>query len=557
MATTMTEKPDVSRLQFQPWEWLRWSGMCYAVILVCHLPMVWLQFQRAWQIDSYRYYPFLLLAIVGLSIHRWWSLPERPVYRPTWSSVATLLVGLCLLAGAVAVRSPWLGTVSAFVSLMGVLLSFGVAVALRLLPVWLLLWLLLPLPFRLDQRLALAIQDLTSKGGSQLLDLWGLDHVLAGFVLELPGRQLPVEELGGGIASLFIAISTAAVLAVWLRRGILHGCLLVASSVLWGIGTNMVGVALTVMFLADGRMGAMTEASHWWFGTGLFVALLILLFSTDGLLLFLFESPFMEPIDDDIEEPQTTSSGVSNVSSGAAGPRLGVCLLAAGSLAACAWQVIAWESYGMQSGVSAQPVAASGSTAGVSWSDVLTAESLPPLQGDWRSTDFATVVRPMDSDLGRFALAWRYARERDEAVLSVEFPFESWQEPARVYDVRGWEIESRQVLTEEEGAEPLLEVRMRDGGGRRGYLLVRQFTEWGEAIPPPADSGWSLAAWFQSLGEQILKRFGNSEPMPVMVKISLLITGDLPLDQERQAEVRRAFRLSVEDIIGLLWQKEA
>jgi hypothetical protein len=45
--------------------------------------------------------------------------------------------------------------------------------------------------------------------------------------------------------------------------------------------------------------------------------------------------------------------------------------------------------------------------------------------------------------------------------------------------------------------------------------------------------------------------------MPATVKISLLITGDLPLDEERQAEVRRAFQLSVDDIIELLWQKEA
>jgi hypothetical protein len=202
-------------------------------------------------------------------------------------------------------------------------------------------------------------------------------------------------------------------------------------------------------------------------------------------------------------------------------------------------------------------MAASGSTAGVPWSDVLTANSVPPLPGAWKVVDFGTVVRPPDSDLGRFALAWRYARERDEAVLSVEFPFESWQEPARIYDVRGWEIESRRVLVEEPGADAFLELRMRDGGGRRGYLLVQQFTEWGEEIQPPAESGWSLAVWFRSLGEQILKRFGNNGPMPATVKISLLITGDLPLDEERQAEVRRAFRLSVDDIIELLWQKEA
>lgn len=230
----MMRTPNGSRPPLALWGWFWRAEPLCAVIVLCHVPLVWLQAQRAWQIGCYAHAPFLLLAIVGLVVHRWRNLESGAVCRPGWPSLVVLLVGLGLLATAVVLSSPWVGSVSLIVSLFGLLLGFGSEATLRLLPVWMLSWLLLPLPFRWDQRLTLVIQDLSSKGGSALLDLWGLNHVLAGFVLELPGRALPVEDFAGGVPLIFAAISTAAVLAVWLQRGLFHGSLLIASSVFWG-----------------------------------------------------------------------------------------------------------------------------------------------------------------------------------------------------------------------------------------------------------------------------------------------------------------------------------
>jgi exosortase len=561
----MTAAPEIPRRHLPLPQWFRRVELCFAAILVCHLPMVWVQFQRAWQIEYYRFYPLVLLAIVGLFIHRWRDLPGTAVCCPGWASLATLLVGWGLLVSAVVLRSPWLGTVSFLVSLLAVLLSFGNVVARRLLPVWLLLWLLLPLPFRWDQRLVLFFQDFTSEGGSRLLDLWGVNHILAGFVLELPGRQLPVEKLCGSMASLFAAVSIAALLAVWFQRSIIHGVLLIASGAVWGLAINMIGVALMVTLLANGRIDVTSGANSWWFGAALFAGVLLMLLSFDGLLQFFFESPLVEAaMDDDgelvavpvneLDEPPVSDSDALGEPRYSAVSVTGLRLLTVGFLATIGWQWLSWDAYRIQGAGGVLPGVITRGMDRVPWADVVTANNLPPLPGNWRLADFGSVERPRDSDLGHFSLTWRYAGDRDEALVSLDYPFDGWHEPSRLYEMRGWEIESRRVLVDDEPGEPVLEVRMRDAGGRRAYLLVRQFTECGEPISPPVDIGWSLAAWYQSLGERVSKRFGGSErPVPATLQVSLLITGDLPLETAQQAEARQAFRATVDRVVELLW----
>jgi exosortase len=560
----MTEAPEIPRRHLPLRHWFQRGELCFAAILVCHLPMVWLQCQRAWQIEYYRFYPLVLLAILGLFLYRWRDLPGAAVCCPRWASLATLLVGWGLLVAAVVLRSPWLGTVSLLVSLLAVLLSLGTVVARRLVPVWFLLWLLLPLPFRWDQRLVLFIQDLTSEGGSRLLDLWGVNHILAGFVLELPGHQLPVEELCGGMASLFAAISVAALLAVWFQRSIVHGILLIASGAVWGLAMSMIGVALTATLLANGRMDVTSGANSWWFGAALFAGVLLMLLSFDGLLQFFFESPLVEAaMDEDgelvavpvneLDEPPASAVGSWGEPPYSAATVAGLRLLTVGFLATIGWQWFSWDAYRIQGAGGALPGVISRGMDQVPWADVVTTNNLPPLPDHWRLVDFGSIERPRDSDLGNFSLTWRYAGERDEAVVSLDFPFEGWHEPSRLYEMRGWEIESRRVLVDDEAAEPLLEVRMRDAGGRRAYLLVRQFTQWGEAIPPPVDIRWSLAAWYQSLGERVSQRFGSEGPGPATLQVSLLITGDLPLEKAQQAEARQVFRATVDRVVELLW----
>ena len=555
----MMRAPNGSRPQLARWDWLGRTELLCAVIVMCPLPLVWLQFQRAWQIDCYAHAPFLLLAIVGLTVQRWRNLEAPAVCRPGWANLMVLLVGLGLLAAAVVLRSPWVGTVSFVVSLLGLLLSFGSEASLRLLPVWLLSWLLLPLPFRWDQRLTLAIQDLSSKGGSHLLDLWGLNHVLAGFVLELPGRTLPVEDIGGSIAPLFAGISAAAVLAVWLQRGILHGSLLIASAVFWGIGFSVIRFALAVEFLAAGWVDVTTGLTQSLFGVGTFVGILLALVSTDRLLLFLFDWPFgrlieeEESLEGELEEGGASAVEVWPVALGSTGARSAFRFLTVGFLAVGLWQLAAWESLGSGGRGASHPVTLSAGQPNVPWGDVLTEADLTGLPGSWQMVDCHTVVRAQDSDLGRFSVVWRYVGEREEAVISVDFPLDARQRPIRAYEVRGWEIESRRILSDSEWDQPVLELRMRDGGGRRGFVLVHQRTEDGRVLDPSYREHPSMMDWLAGLREQILERFGKAASTPDKVQISLSVTGDLPLNAEQRAEATEAFRASVDHITKLLW----
>jgi hypothetical protein len=559
MAATMMRTPNGSRPQFARWGWLGRIELLCAVIVLCHLPLVWLQLQRAWQIGYYTHAPLLLLAMIGLMIQRWRTLESPAICRPGWASSMTLIVSLSLLAAAVALRSPWLGTVSLVVSLLGLLLCLGSEATRRLLPVWMLFWLLLPLPFRWDQRLTLVIQDLSSKGGSALLDLWGLNHVLAGFVLELPGRALPVEDVSGGIAPVFAAVSAAAVLAVWLQRGILHGSLLIASSVFWGIGFSVIGFALAVDLWAAGRIDVTSGVPQSLFSAGSFVVMLLVLISTDRLLLFLFDWPFgrlveeEESLEEEFEEGEALAVDVSPVPLRSIGAFSVFGLVTLGFLAVGFWQVAAWESVGSHGRPPSRATTLPAGQANVPWGDVLTEASLPRLLGARKMVDFHTLARAHDSDLGRFSVAWRYEGERDEAVISVDFPLDVRHQPIRAFEIRGWEIESHRVLNDTEFNQPLFEFRMRDGGGRRGYVLVHQRTEGGEVIEPSHGGRQSFVDWCESLREQVLERFGKADPSPGKVQISLAITGDLPLDAQQRNEATETFRASVDRIVELLW----
>ncbi len=560
MAATMMRTSRGSGPHLARWNWLRRTELACALIVLCHLPLVWLQFQRAWQIDCYAHAPFLLLAIAGLVVQRWRNLETSTVCRPGWASAMVLMMALGLLAAAVALRSPWLGTVSLVVSLLGLLLSFGSETTWRLLPLWMLLWLLLPLPFRWDQRLTLVIQDLSSKGGSALLDLWGLNHVLAGFVLELPGRVLPVEDIGGGIALTFAAVSAAAVLAVWLQRGIIHSSLLIASSVFWGIGFGVLGFALTVYSSASGWIDVASDAMRPLFHGGTFVVVFFMLLSTDRLLLFLFDWPFARLIEEEDEDEFEAFSAneelavdESSAPMGSRGALRVFCLATLGFLSVGFWQVSAWESLGSGGRGTAQPVTVSPDQPNVPWCDVLTEVSLRGMPESWQLVDCKALVRTQDSDLARYSVVWRFVGNRDEAVISVDYPLDARHQPLHAYAIRGWEIESSRIVGDRESKWPLLELRMRDGGGRRGFVLVHQRTEDGQVIEPSQRERPSFVQRLESLHEEILARFGKADPAPSKVQISLSVTGDLPLNSQQRAEATKAFRASVDQISELLW----
>ena len=536
-------------------------ALCVAIGL-CHAPMAALQLRKFWYLEAYWYTPLLLVAIAYLLVQRWRQLPVRPACGPTRAALATLAISLVLLAGAVALASPWLGLAAAIVTLLAVLLSFGWPVARRLVPVWLLLWLVLPLPFRWDQRLILWLQGYAAEGGSLLLDAWGWNHVLAGYVLEVPGQQFPVEQLAHGLQALFAVLATAAVLAVWQCRSLVAGLLLVCTAPFWTVAWNMAGAALTVV-LASGGTDVTAGLAGGLFALTLFLCQVLSLLSTDRLLQFLLASPGVAPMVDEegnlvgaplesavpAELPQAAA-----VAATVSRPRrLAFQLLTAGFLAVAVFQGTAWFAEiprGRLAWAAASPTAS-----GVRGprTDALNAASLPRLLSGWSAVDFRVATATADNEWGHSSIAWHYADARDEVVVSLDYPVAQWQDPADSFDVRGWEIETRQESSDEASGGQGLEVRMRDASGRRGYLLVRRFTDAGRVIAPPARNGWSLAARCQSAIERVLTRLGETGNEPRVYQVQLLVIGDLPLNDQQQIEARRAFEHAASRIAICLW----
>ena len=75
------------------------------------------------------------------------------------------------------------------------------------LPVWLVMWLIVPPPFRWDFRLIVWLQSSTSRMASMLLDVVGVQHLMEGNVLVLPGHRMLVDEACSGVNSVLVLLA--------------------------------------------------------------------------------------------------------------------------------------------------------------------------------------------------------------------------------------------------------------------------------------------------------------------------------------------------------------
>lgn len=567
MTSTATQTATSAPAERALLRYLRMPMLAYVIILGSHLPMLTLQLRKMWLVEHYRYFPFLLAAVAYLFWTRWRAIPARPTCRPTRSSLAVVLVSLVLFVASEMLWSPWLGTVAAILSALAVFLSFGGRAASCAVPVWLLLWLMLPLPFRWDERLILWLQGISSQGGSLLLDYFGCNHVLAGYVIEIPGRQFLVEEACSGVQSLFTLVATAAILAVWLRRGFVHAVLFIVSAAFWAIAANVIRVTLTVSLFVQNGVDIGSGWTHTVFGLGLFVGELLMLLSTDQLLLLILERP-PQPVEEDESTDVQAAPDQLVVNEETAAARrksngLGLValnLFAAAFLAVAVMHAATFAYQRPKHGESAPVAGTAGEDRRVPLSDVLSEGTLPRKLGAWERHDFRARARTRNNDLGRYSISWRYTGAKEDAEVSVDFPFVGWHYLTGCYQSRGWEIESRTVVEGDESQDAIgatfVELRMRDATARRGYMLVSQFAGAGAQQTPPATPGISLSAWAVAARNRVLSRFVDLGSQPTTIQIQILVTSDLPLDDEQRQQARQAFGDAIRRITEQLWPKE-
>jgi exosortase len=209
--------------------------------LAC-LPWLFLHAANLWQRSEYQFFPLVLAGSVVLAVR---AVKGLNAWVPGARRLTFALLGCCWVGLLLASLpySPRLGTMAALV-LLGVALYAvgGAALCRRLLPAWAFLWLFGLPPTSLDQRLMTGLQGLTARWSSNVLDVFGVWHVLAGNVIEVPGQRLLVEDACSGVHSLFAVLTCTLFLAIWLRYHWLRALLLLAMAVFWVLLANVARV---------------------------------------------------------------------------------------------------------------------------------------------------------------------------------------------------------------------------------------------------------------------------------------------------------------------------
>jgi exosortase len=277
----------------------RWADRHYRVVIAvlmllavsCFGPWVSEHLSHLWKRQHYQFYPMMVVALAGIAVSRWASVPgidsgatTRSI-RPQWKfRVSLLLLMIICLAAASWLNSPWFGTVACLTFVIMIVRNCG-----DLYPVAMPLLLLIPLPFALDTNLIAWLQRVSSSGASALLDLAEIRHLMSGNVLELPHRKLFVEEACSGIGSVFLMLATAAVYAVWKRMRTVVAIPLLVSAIVWAVAGNT--FRIFIVALSDAKHGPDLSHGlpHELLGMATYCLSILMLILTEQALLFMFE----------------------------------------------------------------------------------------------------------------------------------------------------------------------------------------------------------------------------------------------------------------------------
>ena len=215
---------------------------------------------------------------------------ESPAKNEIAIGSVVLLIALLGLVFATWRQSPWVAAVSCLIALFGAMLTTGGWRCVRnWLPIWIFLWILIPLPSGMDEDLIVRLRGFTTRISSQVLDQLGVLHNSYANVIELPGKPLFIADACSGIHSLYVLMAAALFLCMWLQRGVIHTVSLLLSTFVLVLIENVariVVVAVTWGWQMDLSMGWKHEA----LGFVLFLLSLLFVFTTDQLLMFFLPS---------------------------------------------------------------------------------------------------------------------------------------------------------------------------------------------------------------------------------------------------------------------------
>lgn len=168
--------------------------------------------------DNYSFCILLPFVIVYILYCNWQQI-QRTFINPTWIGLGVMFIGLALYVIFTLSRVTYIGFISLFLVVIGLLLLQGGVRLIQVLsfPI-LLFFIMLPLPLVLVKAVTFRLQILSSLLAAKFLQVLGHPVFLQGNVIDLGTRQLQVVEACSGMGYLVSALILGIIFSYFYQR---------------------------------------------------------------------------------------------------------------------------------------------------------------------------------------------------------------------------------------------------------------------------------------------------------------------------------------------------
>jgi exosortase D (VPLPA-CTERM-specific) len=202
-------------------------------------------FERWTQEEEYGY-GFVIVGLVPLFIWNNWHLVAGRGEGSRLPGFFILLLGQILAVLSVLGESFFLEQVALIVSLLGIALSaFGIRSHRLFLPLAVLLFLTIPLPYTLQAMLTIKLQLLSTNIGVAIIQLLGIPVFVDGNIIDLGVYKLQVAEACSGLRYLLPLIGISYLVAYLYKAAFWKKVIVVASAAPITIAINSFRIAMT------------------------------------------------------------------------------------------------------------------------------------------------------------------------------------------------------------------------------------------------------------------------------------------------------------------------
>jgi len=482
------------------------------------------------------------MALCGAVVLARRGLEELPRPLAPGAVLLTIIlvgVSLGLLVMGLLMWSPWLASLAALLCLAGLAWGTGGMSALRaVFPALVLLCTFIPPPVELDARLMVALRGIAVQGSSRMLDFLGVVHSLSGNVIDLPQRQLLVEEACSGINSVLLTLATCVFYMFWRRRSFwrLLVCLpFVFAGVLLG---NVIRICFGAWLQFYHHVDILSGWRHETVGLILLLGYVILILSLDEWLDFLTQpvrpasprplDPFANPL------PELTA------------PKP-VALRESIAAAAPAWLLAVAVGFALV-GVAALGVRLTTHKrqfllAGHSSLSASATFNLPAKIGEWQQLDAAAPFHKAQTQ-GINSQVWNFQNGPLVASVAIDYPFRGYHDVTECYRLVGWTIDHSQRETPVDSGISDMSVELSRQPVSHASLWFSTVDETGNWLERPAAVKGFLERWQVS-----------GQVQPNSYRVQLLVTGYAPLLPAEREAARQLFVAARDQLVRQLMEK--